>query len=345
MPAAPLLVIGAQVTGAAAAVGASVATAVGLGTVSTAVATAIGSGVISAGITAASGGDAGDILKSAVVSGGAGYVGGVAGGAAKGALPASTSQAVSNTVSAAAASGTGATVGALAYGASPEQALEAGLKGAAVGGLAQAGVEGIKAASAQQPQQAGEARLKVPQPQTQYEVGKPIPKLFEDIPTRTSGFTDRIPTGTGLAADPSLVYSSRFAPSQPMRLSETGELTPAYTSVKDLITPSSLAGYTEPYREAKEFNPPPLTRSRERVLGEALELGLSEALTDRRAPTQPGATTAFLGTGTTAAPGSQALAQALRVDSGTALFGSDKEGRRRPVWNVESLKLKDEMGA
>lgn len=343
MPAAPILVVGAAATGAAAAVGTTVIAAVTTATVSTAVATAVGSGVIAGAITAAQGGDAGDILKSAVVSGGASYLGGMAGGAVKGALPGSTSAAVSNAVSAAAAGGTGSTVGALAYGASPEKALEAGLKGAAVGGLAQAGVEGIKAASAQQPQQAGEARLKVPQPQTQYEVGKPIPKLFEDIPTRTSGFTDRIPTGTGLAADPSLVYSSRFAPSQPMRLSETGELTPAYTSVKDLITPSSLAGYTEPYREAKEFNPPPLTRSRERVLGEALELGLSEALTDRSTPTQQ-PQTAYLGTGGIS-PGSQALAQALRVDSGTALFGSDKEGRRRPVWNVESLKLKDEMGA
>lgn len=341
MPAAPLLVIGAQVSGVAAAVGSTVATAVGLGTVSAAAATAIGSGVIAGGITAASGGDAGDILKSAVVSGGAGYVGGAAGSAVKGALPASTSQAVSNTVSAAAASGTGATVGALAYGASPEKALEAGLKGAAVGGLSQAGVEGVRAASAQSPQQAGEARLKVPQ-QGQYEMGAPI----AEVPSQV-GITNRVPTGggTGLVADPGLLYSSRFAPTQPMRATEEGGVQPAYQRAETLITPESLSAYTEPYRETRDFNPPPLTRSRERLLSEALELGLTEGLTDRRAPTQPGATTAFLGTGTTAAPGSQALAQALRVDSGTALFGSDKEGRRRPVWNVESLKLKDEMGA
>jgi len=47
----------------------------------------------------------------------------------------------------------------------------------------------------------------------------------------------------------------------------------------------------------------------------------------------------------TPGPGSQALAQALRTDPGGPLFGSDSEGKQQRVWNVESLKLKDEMGA
>jgi len=47
----------------------------------------------------------------------------------------------------------------------------------------------------------------------------------------------------------------------------------------------------------------------------------------------------------TAGPGSAALAQALRVDPGAPTFGGDSEGRQRKVWNVESLKLKDETGA
>lgn len=340
MPAAPLLYVAAGATGASAAVGTTLATAVGLGTVSAATATAIGSAAISAGVTALSGGDAGDILKSAVISGGASYLGGVAGGAAKSALPASTSAAVSNTVSAAAASGTGATVSALAYGASPEKALEAGLKGAAVGGLAQAGVEGVKSVSAQGTQQAGEARLKVPQ-QGQYKVGDPL----AEVPSQT-GITSRVPTGggVGVVADPNLLYSSRFAPTQSMREAEGGGVQPAYQSAQSLITPESLSAYNQPFRETRDFNPPPLTRSQERLLSEGLELGLSEALRDRSTPSQPAATTAFLGAGDVS-PGSQALAQALRVDSGTALFGSDKTGRRKPVWNVESLKLKDEMGA
>lgn len=47
----------------------------------------------------------------------------------------------------------------------------------------------------------------------------------------------------------------------------------------------------------------------------------------------------------TPGPGSAALAQALRTDPGGPLFGTDSEGRQRRVWNVESLKLKDETGA
>jgi hypothetical protein len=40
----------------------------------------------------------------------------------------------------------------------------------------------------------------------------------------------------------------------------------------------------------------------------------------------------------------QALSQALRVgDPGEPLFGG-RLGRRRNVWNVESLRLKDELG-
>jgi hypothetical protein len=58
----------------------------------------------------------------------------------------------------------------------------------------------------------------------------------------------------------------------------------------------------------------------------------SPATTTGEAPQTPG-------------PGSSALAQALRTDAGGPLFGGDSEGRQRRVWNVESLKLKDETGA
>lgn len=65
MPAAPLIVLAAVETGAAAAIG----TAIVGSTVSAGVATAVGVGVVSGGITAAQGGDASDILQSAVVGG------------------------------------------------------------------------------------------------------------------------------------------------------------------------------------------------------------------------------------------------------------------------------------
>ena len=73
MPAVPVVL---AVTGVSAGIGAGVATAIGLGTVSTGVATAIGTGVIAGGMTAAQGGDAGDVLKAAVLGGATSYVGG-----------------------------------------------------------------------------------------------------------------------------------------------------------------------------------------------------------------------------------------------------------------------------
>ena len=72
----PAVAIVAAVTGASAAIGAGVATAIGLGTVSTLAATAIGTGIVAGGITAIQGGDASDVLKSAVIGGATSFVGG-----------------------------------------------------------------------------------------------------------------------------------------------------------------------------------------------------------------------------------------------------------------------------
>lgn len=72
MPAIPFV---AAMTGAAAAVGTTVAAAVGLGTVGTVAATAIGTGIISGVTTAVMGGDTSDILKSAIISGATSFVG------------------------------------------------------------------------------------------------------------------------------------------------------------------------------------------------------------------------------------------------------------------------------
>jgi hypothetical protein len=127
-----------------------------------------------------------------------------------------------------------------------------------------------------------------------------------------------------------------------MRYSDQG-LQPAYQSGQSLITPAGMPTGS-PYRERTKFGTPALSRTEESLLSEALELGIGETLSNRGGQPTQQPQTAYLGT-SEVAPGSQALAQALRVDSGTALFGSDKEGRRKPVWNVESLKLKDEMGA
>ena len=74
MPAAIPIIAG--FTGVSAAIGGGVAAAIGLGTVGTLAATAIGSGIIAGGITAFQGGDAGDVLRSAVLGGATSYIGG-----------------------------------------------------------------------------------------------------------------------------------------------------------------------------------------------------------------------------------------------------------------------------
>lgn len=76
MPAVPFLAVIAVETGAAAAIGTALASAVGVASVSTVAATAIGLGTISAATTAVQGGSASDILKSAVLGGLTSYVGG-----------------------------------------------------------------------------------------------------------------------------------------------------------------------------------------------------------------------------------------------------------------------------
>jgi len=43
-------------------------------------------------------------------------------------------------------------------------------------------------------------------------------------------------------------------------------------------------------------------------------------------------------------PGSSALAQALSVGDAGGSYLDKKGQRRQPVWNVESLKLTDELG-
>ena len=62
--------------------------------------------------------------------------------------------------------------------------------------------------------------------------------------------------------------------------------------------------------------------------------GTTATPTATAAPTQ-----SISPTQTTAGPGTQALAQALRVgDAGAPIFGGDKEGGKKAGWNVESLR-------
>jgi hypothetical protein len=135
MPAVPII---AAVTGAAGAIGAAAATAVGLGTVGAVAATAIGTGIIAGGMTAVQGGDAGDILKSAVVGGATSFVGGTVAGAVGGAV----SEATGSTILGNAA---GSAAGTLATGGGGDDVLASGL----LGGIG-AGIEEAKLAAAEE---------------------------------------------------------------------------------------------------------------------------------------------------------------------------------------------------
>lgn len=119
MPAVPII---AAVTGAATAVGTTVAAAVGLGTVSTVAATAIGSGLIAGATTAVMGGDASDVLESAVLGGVTSYVGGT--------VAPSVASAVTEATGSAIAGGVAGNVAATALtGGDAEDILASGLLG------------------------------------------------------------------------------------------------------------------------------------------------------------------------------------------------------------------------
>lgn len=125
MPAVPII---AAVSGAAGAVGAAAATAIGLGTVSTIAATAIGTGIIAGGMTAIQGGDAGDVLKSAVKGGFTSFVGGSIAGAVGGAVTEATGSTIlGNTL--------GSAAGTFATGGSAEDVLRSGLISGTISGL------------------------------------------------------------------------------------------------------------------------------------------------------------------------------------------------------------------
>jgi len=79
MPAVAVIPAVLAVTGVSAAIGTTVAAAVGLGTVGAIAATAIGTGVVAGTISAAQGNNAGEVLEDALVGGAASYIGGTIG--------------------------------------------------------------------------------------------------------------------------------------------------------------------------------------------------------------------------------------------------------------------------
>lgn len=306
--------------------------------------------VSAAAVSAANGGNVKDIATAAA----AGYAGGqVAGMAGTQVQAAGYSQTMAQVAASASGASVDGTLQGLARGQSLDQALQTGLESAFVAGATTASVAGVKSALAQGPQEAGEARLKVPAQGT-YQLGGDLAQ----VPQQT-GVTNRIPTGggVGLVADPSILYStaysSRLAPTQPSRATGEGGVQPAYQSAESLITPAGLSRYTSPYRESPDFVPSPLTRTQEELLSKALEPAFG-SLFQKDYTGGGGAQTTYSAAQPTKqtplpvgqfAPGSQALAQALRIgDVGAPIFGADEDKGRKAGWNVESLRYMGDVG-
>ena len=94
----PVIAVIAAASGVSAVIGAAAATAIGLGTVGTVAATAIGSGIIAGATTAVMGGDASDVLESAVVGGVTSYVGGTVAPAISSAVTEATGSAIAGNI-------------------------------------------------------------------------------------------------------------------------------------------------------------------------------------------------------------------------------------------------------
>lgn len=347
--------IAAVITIAVPGIGTAIGTAMGLtGTA----AAAAGAATISAGLTALNPNATGsDILKAGAAAG----AGTFAGSAVNSKVSSSIGGTTGRVAGAVAGGGAGSTTGALVQGAEPDEALRAGLRGAATAGLTQTGIEGVRGMSAQGPQQAGEARLRVPA-QRPYEGG-----AVAQVPA-AGGLTGRqIPGGAGFSGESGFLYSTYLpanpagldaegnlipneyerelarrrlaAPSQQLRASESG-----VRPDEKALMPSSLRMADSTYRQTPDFVPPALTRRQEETLRESLGeafgyLFRGQPQTPTESPTQLGATRRLGAPLTQASPGSQALAQALRIgDAGAPVFGGEREEGRRSGWNVESLR-------
>lgn len=325
-------------------------------------ATMAGSAVISGSTTALAGGDVGDVAKSAVIGGlsaGAGEVAGATAGSA--AKAAGASDELANIVGSGAGGLAGGTTEALGYGASVEDALK---QGAAVG-LASGATTGIVDYANPKQQQPG---ISIPASGSADDVAQ------IGLRTGTPTAAANMGGGTGIIppSDAMLPISTRrdIAAGRAMITAEgdvvptmrtpEGRLIPAMTDADGNLIPrsstqtasydlgdtstkygtSSLANIDRPFVTS------PLGETGEAILREYIypELYQSASGLFNRDTGAPTSEITQLGAETTGTPSSAALAQALRVSPGEPVFGSDDTGEQRRVWNVSSLKLKDEVG-
>ena len=357
MPAAPLLMVAANVTGVSAAIGSAVASAVIGSTVSAAVATAVGSGLIAAGVTAVSGGDANDVLKAAVVGGGSAYLGNLAGAKAGAAAQAAGySDEVSNVMSAAASGGAENTAQALGYGADIGEALQEGAVGALAAGATAGTIEafkegkqpGVKIPASGSPSDVPEVGLRAGTPRAAADMDGGtgiVPPSDTMLPRSTRA---DIAAGRAMVdADGNVIPTMRTPEGRiiPAMTDADGRLISKPVSF-DLADTSTRYGASTAETIDRPYRPSALGEFGEQVLAQYIYPEFASAArglfdTNTPAPSQ----STQVGVESTGTPSSAALAQALRVgDAGEPVFGTDDLGKQKRVWNVSSLKLKDEVG-
>ena len=294
-----------------------------LPTIETLALTALGvpAPIASGAVSAANGGSVEDIAKAA----GGTYVAMQAGEAAGGALPPGTDPYIANIVASAAGGGAKA-------------AVTGGdiVKGALIGGAAQGISDQITS---------------TPAP------GTPTTDPYPRGDISTTGMDEpgyeAPPDQGGVPTPPPASVNPDLPPAQNMEevVVEDTKLPQGDEAIMDLtgIMPSKtkMPVPTSPVTSKDladptvESAPPPDKKSD--YTGEISAL-LNALFSGKSGGGVGGAASYDLGGGSTG-PGSAALAGALRTDAGAPIFGGEKKGKKRNVWNIESLRTKDETGA
>lgn len=176
--------------------------------------------------------------------------------------------------------------------------------------------------------------------------------------TDVAGTAPEIGTGTGLYASPTALLTKQLAPYS-TQIGDVisggdGTVQSRYSSAADLITPPSLMQYVPEYQPPESTSGSMkrgLSGEEKKALSEALSLGFGSLFGGGGSD---GAQTTYSASDGTQqqivpvaqySPGSQALAQALRIgDVGAPIFGADEDKGRKAGWNVESLRYMGDVG-
>lgn len=280
----------------------------------------VAAAAVSMASTAVQGGDLGDIVKAGAASALGGAVGKAVGG--------SVAASFGDTAGKIAGSAAGGFTGGLVATGDISKALTSAVVGGATSGIMSAGKSLVDSA---------------------------FPGETTTTPTTAgvgtaTGVTPTSPFGTTEYAGPTSPFGTTTLgvgssiPTSPFGTSEEVTKTSPFGTVGTTSQPNVLSGgypgstYTPPFSEST------LGKAAQSTLGTQLRSGLSDlfAPTGSTAPTSGSVTTTGTA-GTT--PGTQALGQALRVDPGATLGGGDQTKPQENVWNLQSLRVKDETGS